>query len=212
MPGGAAAMGTLCWPLEPPICTVKMSTPAEVPVWNGSTACRSPGAMGNATLRPPAAKAMAESAGTGEIQGGCPCTAGLRRSVEADDQRALLRAGRLVEVQQDGGLRQRRIGAGAEQRIAAVAQRERPLEYAGGLRREDDGEFPALAGSQRLAGGHRPQQGEIGALHGDCRYGEDQRGFVLDGDAALGGSTVDHNPEIQRAGKRRPGRGIDEVG
>src|ERR1039457_1525741 len=125
MPGGAAAMVTLCWPLEPPICAVKVSTPAEVPVWNGSTACRSPGAMGNATLRPPAAKAMAESAGPWKYSAAVPVP--------------LLRAGRLVEVQQDGGLRQRRIGAGAEQRIAAVAQRERPLEYAGGLRREDDG-------------------------------------------------------------------------
>ena len=146
-----------------------------------------------------------------EIQRGYPRAAGLRRRVEADDQRALLGAGRLVEVQQDGGVRQRRVGAGAEQRIAAVAQREPPLEHADRVRREDDGELPALAGSQRLAGGHRPQQGEIGALHEDRRHGEDQRGFVLDGDEALGGRAADHDPEIQRAGKRRPGGGIDAV-
>ena len=58
---------------------------------------------------------------TAEIQGRGPRPAGLRRSVEADDQRALLGAGRLLEVERDGGFRQRRIDAGAEQRVTPVA-------------------------------------------------------------------------------------------
>src|ERR1035441_5089763 len=44
--------------------------------------------------------------GTQEIQRGCTRAAGLRRSVEADGQRALLCAGRLLEVQRDDGVGQ----------------------------------------------------------------------------------------------------------
>src|ERR1019366_5727087 len=126
MPGGTAAMVTLCWSLRPPICAVKVSTPAVVPVWKGSTAMTSPGAMANVTLRPPAAKAMAESAGPRKSRVAGPGPLGC---VEADGQRALLCAGRLLEVQRDDGFGQRRIDAGAEQRVAPVAERQRPLPH-----------------------------------------------------------------------------------